>query len=501
MSKFVTLVEAAAKLGITPEQVNELRQRGELYGYRDGASWKFRPEDIDKVASRTAGAPADESDEMILLGDSQEISESAMDLPIDPDDIDASSEDVVLLSEFELGASGPSASNTVIGKPGQGFSSLDSDIKLVATGGDEGSDASKTKLSAPGSPLRPGESAVKLEASPFDEESTSKTMIGTPGEPLGPEDSAIKLQTGGVDLDNPSSTMIGKPGQPMNSGESAVKLGAFEDDEFDLDAIHGRKTPPAGTVPPPVVGGSAVRLSEPLPPDPVVDSGITLGEESYSDDDFVLGGPGSDITLSPGDSGISLVDPADSGLSLDAPIELRAAGSSENLASAGSGELDAETDFDSDEVMELKTSDEFLLTPMAAEGEDSSDDSGSQVIALDSESAFEASDASMFGSVEGSMSSMLEEDVGSAGGALGEGALGAASAPAAFATAGMPAPAAAGETPYPIWVVLLLGTCVLFLALCGMMMYDLVRNMWSWNGAYRVNSSIMDMILGLFGNR
>ena len=32
-----------------------------------------------------------------------------------------------------------------------------------------------------------------------------------------------------------------------------------------------------------------------------------------------------------------------------------------------------------------------------------------------------------------------------------------------------------------------------------MLMYDLVRNMWSWDRPYTVNSSIMDSILGLFG--
>ncbi len=50
-----------------------------------------------------------------------------------------------------------------------------------------------------------------------------------------------------------------------------------------------------------------------------------------------------------------------------------------------------------------------------------------------------------------------------------------------------------------MWVVLLLGMCLLFLALCGMMMYDLMRNMWSWNAPYSVNSTIMDAIMGLFG--
>lgn len=48
--KFVTLAEAAQQLGITPDEVNELRQHGVLYGYRDGTSWKFKPEDVDRAA-------------------------------------------------------------------------------------------------------------------------------------------------------------------------------------------------------------------------------------------------------------------------------------------------------------------------------------------------------------------------------------------------------------------------------------------------------------------
>jgi hypothetical protein len=321
-------------------------------------------------------------------------------------------------------------------------------------------------------------------------------MIGVPGQPLGPEDSAVKLQAGSGQMDSPSSTVIGKPGQPLPPGESDIKLSTFEDSDFDVGALKPSSTSAidAGQSP---SGASTVLSGEPPARDVVVDSGITLADE-HSDDDFVLGGPGSDITISPGDSGISLVDPADSGLSLDAPIEL-SAGSEANFEVAESGEdLGSPSEFDSDEVMELKTSDEFLLTPMAPEGEESSEDSGSQVIAIDSESPFEGADSSMFASAEGSMSTMLEEDVGVGGGTLAEGALGGAAAPAFAAAAGQ-TPIVVGETPYPVWVVLLMGFCLLFLALCGMMMYDLVRNMWSWNGPYPVNSTIMDAIMGLFG--
>ncbi len=433
MSKFVTLAEAADQLGISADEVNELRLRGDLYGYRDGTSWKFKPEDITRLGEKRSGAGSDDLSGEFLIGDSQDISDAPIDLVIDPDDIDASSDEIVLLSEFELGESGPSASQTIIGKPGLPLSPAESDVKLRAASDDLG-EASKTILGQPGLPLRPNESAIRLETTGAEDSGASRTFIGVPGQPLGPAESAIRLQAGGPQLESPSSTIIGKPGQPPSAGESAVKLSTFDDSDFDL-GTHVT-SPPAGSgvIPPPKAGGSTVFAGEALP-DPVIDSGITLGDE-HSDDDFVLGGPGSDITISPGDSGISLVDPADSGLSLDAPIELRSDAGEATFEMSESGEdLSGVTEFDSDEVMELKTSDEFLLTPMAPEGEEASEDSGSQVIAIDSGSSFEGADSGMFSSAEGGMSTMLEEDVGGAGQTLAEGGLGGGASPS-FAPAG-----------------------------------------------------------------
>ena len=215
--KFVTLAEAAEQLGISPDAVNELRQQGDLYGYRDGTSWKFKPEDVDRVAENRSAAGSDGFVGRGLSGDSHEISEVPMDLPIDPDDTDDSGDDVVLLSEFELGGSNPSASATVIGQPGMPLSSFDSDVRLVSSD-DAAAGASKTMIGLPGTPLSPGESAVKLETTGSDEASTSRTFIGTPGLPLSPDDSAIRVQSGGASPDSPSSTVIGKPGQPLVSG-------------------------------------------------------------------------------------------------------------------------------------------------------------------------------------------------------------------------------------------------------------------------------------------
>ena len=37
--KFVDLKEAAKMIGVTAEELVEMRSRGDIFGYRDGASW------------------------------------------------------------------------------------------------------------------------------------------------------------------------------------------------------------------------------------------------------------------------------------------------------------------------------------------------------------------------------------------------------------------------------------------------------------------------------
>ena len=117
-------------------------------------------------------------------------------------------------------------------------------------------------------------------------------------------------------------------------------------------------------------------------------------------------GPGSDITISPGDSGINLIDPSDSGISLEEPLELSSADdeSSFDLSSDSSGDssgtLGDSSDFDSDAVMELQSEDEFLLTPLEESLDDESQDSGSQVIALDSDTDFDDATPTVMGGAD-----------------------------------------------------------------------------------------------------
>jgi hypothetical protein len=148
-----------------------------------------------------------------------------------------------------------------------------------------------------------------------------------------------------------------------------------------------------------------------------------------------------------------------------------------------------------------------LLTPLE-EGAADESDSGSQVIALESEVEFDdagggGGGVAMFEEEPAAGGGLLEDDLGEGFGAAA--AFESAEAPglgAGMAAAGAPAMAGAGamvpEVPFTGWNVMSLVLCAVMLLFCGMFAFDLMRNMWSWNAPYSVNSSMMEMILGWF---
>ena len=208
------------------------------------------------------------------------------------------------------------------------------------------------------------------------------------------------------------------------------------------------------------------------------------------DDDMVLAqGTGSGLTLG-GDSGISLVDPHDSGLSLEEPLDI--AGSKAESLELGEDDLLTAGSSKKGPGSSVKGDDDFMLTPMEEVGEADESESGSQVIALDTE----GDDAStMIASTPvHTMGAMLDEDLGStsavdfgAGAALGAGAGhngGAGHAhrrPGRKARPRPPRRSLWPKSPYTPWQITGLVLCILPLMLCGMMLYDMVRNIWSWD--------------------
>lgn len=426
--KLIPLSEAAALLGVSADRLNELRQSNEIYGYRDGASWKFKQDDVERLKETLAGGGSSTGNSGTNLDD--------LDFALPMGD---EKDDLMLAPDFSSSGSDP-----ILGGSEQ--------IRGLAKGDSELTLSSPDKLHS--SSNRAASSDVSLASD------------------------VIKGLMGSSELVSPSSGTQRMPS--LNTAGSAD-----DDDEFVLGSpidgdsdLTGSKTV--------LKSGSGLFGSGPiqLGGDNVLDAGglSSAGASSIGlgdDYDNVLGGSGSgsDITHRPGDSGILLIDPADSGLSLEAPPSL--SGTGEGTLDFGGG-----------------AEDDFLLKPLD-EGGDEDSESGSQVIMLDSEGAFDEKSSTLIADSLPGMPGGMNMDFGSplGGGALGGGMSGGmAAAPQAVIPPGMVV--VPKETPFSMFSVVGLVACTLVLALGGMMMFDVMRNIWSWDTPHSFSSTIMDSLLG-----
>jgi hypothetical protein len=140
--KFIDLKAAAKQLGITPEHLQELREAGKVHGYKDGTSWKFKPEEIQRLTSDLA-TDADDFE----LSDSASLSGDDFDrlLHLDGDaEAGEDLQDSSILISGEQPESDQDSSSTIIGKKEQDDLS---EIRL-ASDSDEGSDVELAGSSA-----------------------------------------------------------------------------------------------------------------------------------------------------------------------------------------------------------------------------------------------------------------------------------------------------------------------------------------------------------------
>lgn len=432
--KLVDQDEAAKILGVSVEEVNAMRDRKEVFPIRDGAVWKYKVDDLERLKNdREAGGSSG-------LGGPTDLA----DIPLEVNEHVES----ILLSEKELGLSSESTSSTIIGIPRAKGSPGDSDLKLAAKLEEEppappGSDAN---LAAGLS----GISDVKLVAGGSD--AAKKTDFSSSSE------LDLRLEPSG------SSTKIGGT---TGSG-SELKLG-------DPSGSSSKKKVKTGSDTKKLAAAAAEQHSFGDSDD------LTL----EADADVLSQKPGSDITRGAPGSGIHLIDPKDSGLSLEQPLEL--SGSNVELLELG------EADASGSGATRLKSDDDFLLTPIQEDAAADESDSGSQVIALDSE---EDLSSGAFAPASSGMVAMLEEE-GGEGMQTPMPGLSAAGAPAA-GPALMAAPTVP-EAPYSWWNIIGLICCTVLLLLTGVVMQDMMRNMWKWDGPEPITRQVTDSLGNTIG--
>ena len=64
--KYLTLEEAARQLSMAPDELVRLRERGEIRGFADRGTWKFRSEDVEEFSR---SRDADSSPEVPIIDD------------------------------------------------------------------------------------------------------------------------------------------------------------------------------------------------------------------------------------------------------------------------------------------------------------------------------------------------------------------------------------------------------------------------------------------------
>ena len=129
MSNLIPMNEAAKMLGMSVEQLTELRSNNEIFGYRDGSNWKFKISELERVADEMgiSLATGDVMDEPLneLSGSGFDMTESSKEMIIDDDSSSGSLSGADDSGDYMEDSSVELFQNPLSQKSGAGDSSID----------------------------------------------------------------------------------------------------------------------------------------------------------------------------------------------------------------------------------------------------------------------------------------------------------------------------------------------------------------------------------------
>ncbi len=440
--KILNSSEAAAMLGISEDQLVEMRQRNEIFGRRDGANWTYKTEEVERVIAERGGSGVlgDEAFDGLLAGLSSPTQAGGP----------------ILVSEEELGRSPEGTSSTIIGKKDSVKSAGDSDLQLAPEGdiGLSGIGGKQASGILGGSDLKLGGSGT----------GTGSGLKGGSDVDLG----------GGLELGDDELSLAAE----SNKFTSPPKPADDDDsDEIDLDSDS------VGMASGSVIGsgiGSDITLRGGdsginLKP---TDSGLSLEEEPLD-----LGGSAVDSLELPEDDDVISLD-EDAG---DPDMATQLKQDDQFLLSPSDALSDDESDSGS-QVIALEDSESFDADAATMLR------SGSTPL---SEDAFGAAPMDAFGAAP--MDAFGAAPMDAFGGVSPMG-----SAAPITAMAGAPAAQAVYiqvpvvEAPYSVWNVLGLFFVAVMMLCCGMLTVDILLNMWVFDGQSSMSMALMDLAIDTF---
>ena len=284
---YYNLQKAADVLGLSTGEVNRLREQGKLRAYKDGADWKFRKEEVDKLAADMIRERSKANNDGLLSTEDDDEKTTFADSAAFDTMFDQAGEDLqVSLNEQKADAA------SVADAAEDAFNlSLDDEDSAFELSSESGSAESAQEDGGLTLAEEPANDGLTLAEEPAD---GGLTLAEEPKEEggliLSSEDSALAEDVKGSGSDSGSGLSL--------DGDSGLELLGSSD------------------------SGSGLNLS-------TSDSGLELLDEVGSSDvdlaggDLVLGGSGSGsgLNLNSGDSGLELMSDSDGGFELDQASE------------------------------------------------------------------------------------------------------------------------------------------------------------------------------------
>ncbi len=491
----IPMEQAANILGLSVEKLTELRSNNEIFGYRDGMSWKFKMSELERVATEleieiNRSPIVDISDSVIDLA-----GESGIDLGsgLGSSDVDLAD------SQLSIG-SGPG--DSIIGDP-----LLDEPVSGTPDDDMLSEDSATTLIQESSSDLIEDDSSVEIKSRQTSDLAKAMDVdddllhLQESVEDMRFDDSGeLNLQDSGeINLDSEDALSFGSSSLE-NAAGSSKKLAA-EDTGDLLDEVEAGTGDSPSDTSKMLADNDDMLLSE----DDLFSDDLSLGESGSFDSaalssDFEDSGgvmedsdSSSELVFDSMESGINL-SANESGISLD-----------EGSFAVGGSDIDS-LELPDDDMIVLENpadmaaqtmmqEDDFNLTPLEENFDD--DTSGSQVIALeDSEIYADESSATMLGDADMVAEPAMIED----GGGMyddGFGGAGYGDPNAGLAPMGVGAAPVIPEAPFSIWQTLSLVTVAALLCTGGMIAYDICRNMWLPEGSV-VSTGVLPFFLDLF---
>ncbi|MFN0053759.1 MAG: hypothetical protein ACKV0T_16380 [Planctomycetales bacterium] len=483
--KYLSIEEAAAKIGVDTSELNRLREKGMIRAFADRGTWKFKEEDVDNLAR--SRQPDSDPDVTMLPN------------------LEDSGTDLVFMDQDPLGQE-----PTLIRKGGNEDSGSDSDVRLIF---DDTLQMPETKA---GPSLEDSDSDVKLTPAPpsskigrsdSDVKLVSDSHLGNPGSDsdvqLVSSDSSGEVQlAGGSGAGSDVLTGSGIGSDILGSSADLTdESSSILDDDSGISLAEG-----SGVA---LASDSGISLEQPN------DSGISLAGDSgaLASDSGISLAEDSSIVLS-GDSGISLAD--DSPPTRGSQKKGKRASDSDDLS--GTIPLMDMTDDDSEDILDTQ-----MEVPLM--DDDSSEEFGStgstSVITLDDDDDDEyavpspkkkaaadlmSDDDAVVDLEEDDDAVDVEDEIIGEDDELSEDVFGAddddfatdvetgeSSAELPVAPRGFAAPV---EQEWGAGVFSVLVVATVLMMACGTVMFDLVRNMWQTDAAKQnpVSTMLLDTL-------